>query len=264
MFLNIAAYQFAHLNNREALQSELLTFATERSLKGTILLAPEGINLFVAGEELSVRELLTLIKKLPGLGDLTAKESWSATQPFTRMLVRLKKETIAFGVEKANPLHTQAGRISAKELKAWYDSDKDFILLDTRNEFEIEVGAFKNTQHLNMHTFKDFIQGIEEKLPEWRTKPIVTVCTGGIRCEKAAPFMNMLGFENVQQLDGGILKYFEECGSEHYQGDCFVFDKRVALNAELEPTGHGLCWDCQAVLEHPRAKCPRCPAKSYA
>ncbi len=249
MFLNIAAYHFAHLKDLQPKKAELLELARRNDLKGTILLTPEGINAFIAGTEAGVRELLEKIRTYEGLETLETKDSWSDEQPFNRMLVKIKKETIAFGVNKANPLETHAERIAPKELKAWYDEGKDFIMLDTRNDFEIEVGAFKNAVNLNLHTFKDFIDAVQAKLPEWQNKTIVSVCTGGIRCEKAAPFMNMVGFKNVYQLDGGILKYFEECGGEHYDGDCFVFDKRVALTPELKPSGHVMCFDCRGVSE---------------
>jgi UPF0176 protein len=111
--------------------------------------------------------------------------------------------------------------------------------------------------NLNLHSFKDFIEAVQAKLPEWQNKTIVSVCTGGIRCEKAAPFMNLVGFKHVYQLDGGILKYFEECGGEHYEGDCFVFDKRVALTPELKPSGHVQCFDCRGVSE-PEVTCQTC------
>lgn len=258
MFLNIAAYQFALLSDLSTMRLDLLDYTKTHDLKGTILISPEGINAFVSGQEGIIRELLMRIRSYPGLENFTPKESYSDTQPFSRMLVKIKKEIISFGVPQANPLHIHTKRISAQELKRWYDEQRDFILLDTRNDFEIEIGAFKNTTNLKLHSFKDFIQAIEKKLPEWRNKPIVTVCTGGIRCEKAAPFMNLLGFTRVYQLNGGILKYFEAYGSKHYNGDCFVFDKRVALNPELKPSGHAQCFNCQTVLSNENVSCPTC------
>ncbi|MBL4818011.1 MAG: sulfurtransferase [Deltaproteobacteria bacterium] len=241
MYLNIAAYHFAPLKNLPEMRVKLLAQAKELGLKGTILLTPEGINCFITGSKDAIAALLKTIRSYPELSEFKTKESWADTQPFNRMLVKIKKETISFGIPNATPLKTEAARITPKELKDWYDKNKDFVLLDTRNNFEIEVGAFKNTEHLNMKSFKDFIKAARNKLPEWKDKTIVSVCTGGIRCEKAAPFMNLLGYKNVYQLEGGILKYFEECGSEHYDGDCFVFDKRVALDPELKPSGHGMC-----------------------
>src|SRR5690606_16214755 len=125
-------------------------------------------------------------------------------------------------------LYRESPRLPAQELKRWLDEGKDIVLLDTRNDFEVEVGTFKGAENLHIDSFRDFPAAVQEKAEAWRNKTIVTFCTGGIRCEKAAPFMENEGFQNIWQLDGGILKYFEECGGAHYEGDCFVFDKRVA------------------------------------
>ena len=258
MFTNIAGYQFAHLSDLPAMRQNLLNCCQQQSLKGTILVSPEGINLFLAGTEESISILLELVRSYPELKNFTVKTSFSDKQPFTRMLVRLKKEIISFGQAKASPLHHEAPRVSPRELKNWLDNNQEVILLDTRNQFEVNIGTFKNAQHLNINSFREFAEAVQTKKSDWQDKPIITFCTGGVRCEKAAPFMNLVGFENVYQLDGGILKYFEDCGGEHYTGDCFVFDQRVALNPDLKPTGHSLCYDCRAVLDHPGESCLSC------
>jgi len=258
MFTNIAGYQFAHLSDLPAMRQNLLDCCTKQSLKGTILVSPEGINAFLAGTQTAIDTILETIRSYPELENFTVKESFSEKQPFTRMLVRLKKEIISFGVEQASPLYHEAPRLSAQQLKEWLDSGKEVVLLDTRNRFEVDLGTFNQAEHLDITTFRQFADKVEAKKSEWLNKPIVTFCTGGVRCEKAAPFMNLAGFENVYQLDGGILKYFEECGGEHYTGDCFVFDQRVALNPSLQPSGLALCYECRGVLNHPGESCLQC------
>jgi UPF0176 protein len=264
---NIAAYQFAPLVDLKPLRERLKTFCLERGLKGTILLATEGINLFVAGPAEPVDALLRELRAIPGLAGLEAKFSHSEQQPFTRMLVKIKKEIIAFGVDGIDPLRDPAPRISARELKQWLDEGRPVDLLDTRNEFEIDLGTFRNARRAGIAHFRDFPAAVESLPDELKSQPIVTFCTGGIRCEKAAPYLRSKGFANVLQLDGGILKYFEEVGRDHYEGDCFVFDKRVGLDTDLHATGRALCFACQAPLapsdlDDARyvegVSCPRC------
>ncbi|MEI6806411.1 MAG: rhodanese-like domain-containing protein [Myxococcaceae bacterium] len=258
MIVNIAGYHFAHLTSLAAMRQPLLDACTKQNLKGTILVSPEGINAFLAGTRESINTILALIRTYPGLEKFAVKESFSEKQPFRRMLVRLKKEVIAFGIDKANPLYKDAPRVSPEQLKTWLDQGEDLVLLDTRNDFEVNLGTFENAEHFGIQSFKGFIEAVKAKKPDWENKKIVTFCTGGVRCEKAAPFMNMVGFKDVYQLDGGILKYFEDCGSKHYTGDCFVFDQRVALDSNLQPTQHALCYECRSVLNHPGAPCPKC------
>lgn len=247
-YLNISSYKFAKLDNLEALKKKLLRAAVDRQLKGTILLTYEGINLFIAGVPHSVNDFLDIVRQIKGLEMLQRKESYSKSQPFTRMLVRIKKETIAFSQEGVDPTTKPAPYISPKELKEWYESGKEFMILDTRNDYEVRIGTFKNAAHLNIGHFKEFAEKVLSLKAEHENTPIVTFCTGGIRCEKAAPYMQQHGFKNVTQLDGGILKYFEECGGEYYNGDCFVFDKRVALNIDLQETGMKQCYRCRSPL----------------
>ena len=246
--LNIAAYKFVTLDQLENRRGELQDICERLELRGTILLSPEGINLFIAGETASVGELLGLLRQKPEFCDLEAKESVTTYQPFNRMLVRIKKEIIAFGVDGIDPREFTSPRVEATTLKQWLDEKRDVILLDVRNDYEIEVGTFKNAVPVNVDFFRDFPDAIQNLPSEWKDKPVVTFCTGGIRCEKAAPLMQREGFQNVYQLEGGILKYFEECGGEHYDGDCFVFDQRVAVDSQLQETDAAVCFACQAVL----------------
>ncbi len=267
--LNIAAYKFVPLD--EGLLSELRADYLEKTraweLKGTILLTPEGINVFIAGPESTINQLRELLCETPVFNDLYYKESWSDKQPFKRMLVKVKKEIIAFGIDTVNPEKQAAPYIRPKEFKQWYEQNKDMIVLDTRNDYEIATGTFKNAVDLNLKQFTEFPKAIEQLPEEAKQKPIVTFCTGGIRCEKAAEYMRQQGFEQVYQLEGGILNYFEQCGQDHYQGECFVFDKRVALDADLEETRTVQCFGCRQPLSHDQQQqwpneCPHCGADS--
>lgn len=265
--LNIAAYKFVPLTELGARRESLRSFCLDLKLRGTILLSPEGINMFIAGPRGAVEQLLDRLQTDPEIGELVLKESFSDHQPFNRMLVRLKREIIAFGIEGIDPVNAPSPRISARELKQWLDEGRPVTLLDTRNDYEVRLGTFNNALPIGLDHFRNFPEAVEQlkgKLPD---QPIVTFCTGGIRCEKAGPYMEQAGFDNVYQLDGGILKYFEECGGEHYEGDCFVFDKRTALDPNLQETETTLCYACQAPLtleeqqsEHyvPGETCPYC------
>ena len=265
--INISCYRFARMDGLKALRERLIPFCKERALKGTILLAPEGINFFVAGEAAAIEALLGLLRALPGLADLAPKYSESAQQPFSRMLVRLKKEIIAFGVEGIDPAVHTAPRLEARVLKQWLDEGRPVVLYDTRNDYEVKLGTFRNAIPAGIDHFRDFPAAVA-RLPEsLKDAPVVTFCTGGIRCEKAAPFMERAGFREVYQLEGGILKYFEEVGGDHYDGECFVFDQRVGIDPALRETGSAVCFACQAPLtaeeqEDPRyvanVSCPHC------
>ncbi len=246
--VNIAAYKFADLTELAELRSELRALCQSHQLKGTILLSPEGINLFVAGERIGIDALLNRIREIPGLEDLEVKESLSHERPFQRMLVKIKREIISFGVEGIEPHRYTSPRISAEELKQWLDEGRPVTLLDTRNNFEIDAGTFRDAVAIDIDNFRQFPAAAEQLPEEMKQQPVVTFCTGGIRCEKAAPYLERVGFQNVLQLDGGILKYLEVCGGEHYDGDCFVFDRRVAVDEKLSESPLAQCYVCQAIL----------------
>jgi len=265
--INFSAYKFAPLGDLKALRERLTEVCREWGLRGTILLSTEGINLFVAGPAAEMDQLLALLRDVPGLETLEPKVSESHQQPFTRMLVKIKKEIIAFGVASIDPARDPAPRLSARELKRWLDEGRPVTLLDTRNDFEVTLGTFRNAVPIGIQHFREFPAAVAKLSPAEQPHPIVTFCTGGIRCEKAAPLLIQQGFQQVFQLDGGILKYFEECGNEHFQGECFVFDKRVGLAADLDESGHGLCFVCQSLLTPEEladpltvqgVSCPRC------
>jgi len=274
--VNIAAYKFVALPELRLLRSRLLALCKGWELKGTILLSEEGINLFVAGTGEKIELLLAELRAMPGLEDLTPKISVTDHQPFRRMLVRLKKEIIAFGVEGIDPARRSSPKLTARELKQWLDEGRAVTLLDTRNDYEVKLGTFKNARATGIDHFRDFPAAVRELPPQLKDQPVVMFCTGGIRCEKAGPFMEREGFQQIFQLEGGILKYFEECGSAHYEGECFVFDQRVGLDPGLRETESTQCFRCQTPLtaadqrdpRHvPGQSCPYCfktPAEQMA
>ena len=256
-FLNIAAYKFVRLDDLKPLRGRLLASCREWNLKGTILLSLEGINLFVAGGRDSVDNLVSLLRSLSGLEDLTPKFSESAEQPFTRMLVRIKKEIIAFGVEGINPAERTSPKLAPAALKEWLDEGRPVTLLDTRNDYEVKLGTFRGAHTLDIGHFRQFPEAAKSLPAAWKDQPLVMFCTGGIRCEKAGPFLEREGFRSVFQLDGGILKYFEECGGAHYDGECFVFDQRVGVDPALRETESALCFACQTPLKAGETEDPR-------
>ncbi len=209
---NIAAYKFATLTDLKPLRERLADRCKAWKLKGTILLSTEGINLFVAGDQPEIDLLLKELRSVPGLEGLEPKVSQSSDQPFRRMLVKIKKEIIAFGVDGIDPVNRPAPKLAARELKQWLDEGRPITLLDTRNDYEIQLGTFENALTLDIDHFRQFPDAVRTLPEALKHQPIVMFCTGGIRCEKAGPFMEREGYENIFQLDGGILKYFEECG----------------------------------------------------
>jgi UPF0176 protein len=235
-FTNISAYKFTPLGGLPALQARVRTSALAGELKGTVLLSPEGINLFVAGRAAEVAAFVADLRAIPGLEDLAPKESFSATQPFGRMLVKIKQEIIAFGIDGIDPARRPAPKLAPRELKQWLDEGRPVTLLDTRNDYEVSRGTFRGAVPAGIARFRDFPAAVRRLPGELKTQPVVMFCTGGIRCEKAGPLMLREGFQHIYQLDGGILKYFEQCGAAHYEGECFVFDERVGLDPSLRAT----------------------------
>jgi RluA family pseudouridine synthase len=247
-YTNISAYKFTPLTDLKSLRERLHALCKRMHLKGTILLSTEGINLFVAGPSDAVESLVTELRTLRGLEDLSPKHSPSDHQPFTRMLVRIKKEIIAFGVEGINPALRTSPKLKARELKQWLDEGRPVTLLDTRNDYEIKLGTFKGAVAAGISHFRDFPEAVQRLPDAMKQAPVVMFCTGGIRCEKAGPLMEREGFQQVFQLEGGILKYFEECGGAHYDGDCFVFDQRVGVDPALQEAESKLCFACLSPL----------------
>jgi predicted sulfurtransferase len=246
--VNIAGYRFVALPDRDELRQPFRDICESLGLAGTVLLGNEGINFFLAGSRDSIDSYLDFLAQDQRLADIPLKVSYSNSQPFRRMLVRLKNEIISLGMPEISPADFTGEEITPQHLKAKLDADADVVVLDTRNEYEIRIGTFENAVDLNISSFRDFPNAIKNLPEEMKEKEIVMFCTGGIRCEKASAVMLNAGFANVKQLKGGVLGYFEECGGDHWDGDCFVFDRRVALNPQLEETDHELCFACREPL----------------
>jgi UPF0176 protein len=245
---NIAAYRFAALDGLPTLRADLLALCRLHQLRGTILLSTEGINLFVAGARAGIDALLARLQSISGLAQLQPKFSYTAHQPFRRMLVRIKKEIIAFGVPGIEPARRTSPKLAPQQLKAWLDEGRKLTLFDTRNDYEVKLGTFENALPAGVDNFRDFPAAVAKLPVVLKDETIVMFCTGGIRCEKAGPYMESQGFRNVLQLDGGILKYFEECGGAHYRGECFVFDQRVGVDPALQETDAAQCFNCLSPL----------------
>jgi len=235
--LNIAAYRFVALDHLPQLRAAFKARCEELALKGTFLLAGEGINLFLAGAASDIEAFLEMLRSDARFASIEVKRSWSAGQPFNRLLVKIKREIVSMQRPEINPCETPAPRLGPRELKRWLEQGRAVVLLDTRNQFEVDLGTFENTLSLGLKSFSDFPRATQVLPDELKDKPVVTFCTGGIRCEKAAPWLLSQGFREVYQLEGGILNYFEQCGGAHFRGECFVFDQRVALDAGLRQTG---------------------------
>ena len=248
-FLNIAGYKFIILDVAELkmLRENLLSQANQFNIKGTILLSEEGINAFVAGEVENILQFKAYLLSLPKLADIIFKESFSEEIPFSRMLVRIKKEIITMGHVEIRPEKEPMPVVDPATLKRWYDEKRDFVILDTRNDYEVALGAFDNAIDLNIENFREFPDAVALLPKELKNKPVVTYCTGGIRCEKAALYMQKNGFKEVYQLAGGILNYFEKEGGAHYHGECFVFDKRLSVDSNLNPTETDRCYTHQQI-----------------
>jgi len=246
--LNIAGYKFEPLNDIEILVPEFQSVCDELELKGSVYLSPNGINFSLSGSEESIKEYLHFMEQDKRFLDIPLKKTYSETQPFRKMKVRPKKEIISLGRDDINPRELTGGYVTSKELYSMYENNDDVIVLDTRNEYETRVGLFENAVDLQLDTFRDFPNAIEQLPEEYKDKQIIMYCTGGIRCEKASAVMLKAGFSNVKQLEGGVLDYFKETGGKYWNGDCFVFDERVALDTELNETEYIYCYICREPL----------------
>lgn len=239
--LNVAAYRFVAIDEIESLRTTLFERAEAVSLKGTILLAPEGINLFLAGEPTAVHRFLDELGRDARFTDLPIKESLSSQVPFKRLRVRIKREIIRMNHPAIRPVAGRAPAVAPEVLARWLDAGHDdegrpVVMLDTRNAFEVDAGAFEGACDWRISRFSEFPEAFDSHRAELAGKTVVSYCTGGIRCEKAAIYMRQqMPDAPIYQLDGGILRYFEDMGGNHFRGDCFVFDERETLDADLSP-----------------------------
>ena len=238
--INVSCYKFVTLDALPALRQALTARCTALGLKGTILLAPEGINIFLAGDSASLADFFSTLRADFRFADLQPKESVSSAAPFKRLRVRIKKEIITMKLPQLRPEAQRAPAVDAATLKRWLDqgvddAGREVVMLDTRNDYEVAEGRFERALDYRLARFSEFPQRFAQHRAALANKTVVSYCTGGIRCEKAALHMQHQGLSHVYQLDGGILKYFEEAGGAHFQGRCFVFDERIALDATLQP-----------------------------
>ena len=246
--VNVAGYRFVDMPDRDDLREPMREICQKLNLKGTILLAHEGINFFLAGTKQAIDDFIAHIEIDDRFKDIPLQISYSDYQPFRRMNVRLKKEIISLGLDHIKPAQHTGDEITPTDFKQMLDNGEEVIVLDTRNIYECRIGTFENALELDIKTFRDFPKAVDEMADEMKDKPVVMFCTGGIRCEKASVVMMDAGFSNVKQLKGGILGYFEEVGGDYWQGDCFVFDRRVALSPKLEETDVVQCYACREPL----------------
>lgn len=236
--LNISCYKFVALPDASTLREVLLGRALAHSLKGTILLASEGINFFLAGHADAVRGFIATLREDPRFADLAPKESWSDEAPFRKMLVKVKREIIRMDHPAIAPSQGRAPAVDAPTLHRWLeqghdDAGRPVVMLDTRNDFEVDAGTFDGAIDWRIGKFTEFPPALRARKADLEGKTVVSFCTGGIRCEKAAILMREEGVEHVYQLEGGILKYFEQTDGGHYHGGCFVFDERRVLQTDL-------------------------------
>ncbi|MGR0279625.1 oxygen-dependent tRNA uridine(34) hydroxylase TrhO [Marinomonas dokdonensis] len=241
-----ALYKFVELNNYVELREPLQAVLEENAIRGTLLLASEGINGTVAGSREGIDAMLAWLDAQPGLDNIVYKESFDENMPFYRTKVKLKKEIVTMGVEGIDPKRVVGTYVKPQD---WNDliSDPDVVLVDTRNDYEVQIGTFKNAVNPKTDTFREFPSYVKENMDPAKHKKVAMFCTGGIRCEKSTAYMLEQGFEEVYHLEGGILKYLEEVPKEEtlWEGDCFVFDNRVSVNHDLEKGDYDQCHACR-------------------
>ncbi len=238
--LNISAYRFVELPDADVWRDRIHESALASGLKGTVLLASEGINLFLAGPADALRGFVAWLRDEPRFAPLEPKESWSDGVPFGKLRVKVKREIIRMNHPAIRPQDGRAPSVDAAKLARWLDAGHDdegrpVVTLDTRNAFEVDHGRFAGALDWRLAKFSDFPAAALAHREQMQGKTVVSYCTGGIRCEKAAIFLREAGVERVLQLEGGILKYFEQAGGRHFEGECFVFDERDRLDPALRP-----------------------------
>lgn len=252
-----ALYKFVDLPDYKSLQAPLLAYCEQNNIKGTLLLASEGINGTIAGSRDGVDAMLNYLRNDPRFKDLEHKESHAKSMPFYRMKVRLKKEIVTMGVDGINP-NKMAGTYVKPEDWNKLISDPDVVVIDTRNDYEVEIGTFKNAVNPNIKTFRDFPEWLRQQKSLENKPKVAMFCTGGIRCEKSTAFMRTEGFDEVYHLQGGILKYLETVPQQEslWEGECFVFDERVAVGHGLKLGEHDLCRSCRYPISDEDKKSP--------
>jgi UPF0176 protein len=245
MTVVIAFYKFVHLPDFEEKRNPLLEFCQEREIKGTILLAEEGINGTIAGSGSAIEAVLCYLRSDERFADLEVKESMANSHPFERMKVKLKKEIVTLGIEGVSPIDLVGTYVEPKDWNALI-ADPETLVIDTRNDYEVEIGTFRGAENPKTRSFRQFPDYIQDKIDPDRHQKVALFCTGGIRCEKATSYLLNRGFKEVYHLKGGILKYLEDVPKDEslWEGECFVFDDRVAVRHGLELGSYDLCRAC--------------------
>lgn len=245
-YIVCALYKFVTLENYEAMRQPLLDAMLENHIKGTLLLAAEGINGTISGPREGIDNLLAYLNADVRINPVSSKESLHDDAPFYRTKVKLKKEIVTLGVEGIDPLKTVGTYVKPQDWNALI-SDPDVTVIDTRNDYEIEIGSFKHAIDPKTQTFREFPEYVKEHLDPSKNKKVAMFCTGGIRCEKSTAYLKEQGFDEVYHLEGGILQYLEDVPKEEslWEGDCFVFDNRVAVNHDLEKSIYDQCYACR-------------------
>ena len=266
-----ALYKFVRLENFEKLRAPLLKTMENNEVKGTLLLANEGINGTIAGSQSGIDNVLQFLQSDSRLNPITYKNSYNTDNPFQRTKVKLKKEIVTMGVEGIDPTLTVGTYVKPKDWNALI-SDPEVLLVDTRNEYEIEIGTFQNAVNPKTTTFREFPDYVKANLDNTKHKKVAMFCTGGIRCEKSTAYMKEQGFDEVYHLEGGILKYLEDVPKEDtmWEGECFVFDGRVAVDHDLNKGQYDQCFACQMPITEQEKEsehyvrgvsCPKCIGK---
>lgn len=253
-----ALYRFVTLENYQEIQQPLLNIMNNNGVKGTLLLASEGINGTIAGSRTSIDNVINWLKLDPRFLQLTTKESFDESNPFYRTKVKLKKEIVTMGVEGINPNHTVGSYVKPKDWNALI-SDPEVLLVDTRNDYEISIGTFENALDPKTTNFREFPEYVKQNLDPEKHKKVAMFCTGGIRCEKSTAYLKEQGFDEVYHLEGGVLKYLEEVPEEEtmWKGECFVFDNRVSVNHQLEKGKYDQCHGCRSPITEEDKKSPK-------
>lgn len=241
-------YKYVPLENPAALKDVQKALCQTLGIKGRILISAEGINGTVAGDEAAINEYMLQTAQLPEFQDMEWKISWAEEQVFPRLKVLVRDEIVTLGVKKTGTdvsLEDKAAYIEPKELLEWYETQKDFVIIDARNGYEAEIGKFKHSITPNIDNFRDFPQFVTQQLSQYKDKEVVTYCTGGVRCEKASAYLREQGFKHVRQLHGGIHEYGQKVGGKYFEGEMFVFDKRLHLPVNtVDPSVISHCQYC--------------------
>lgn len=260
----ITFYKFVKLPDFREMKEPLLTLCNDNGVKGTILLAEEGINATIAGTRDDIDHVMDSLSDDPRFADLPTKESYTDDMPFQRTKVRLKNEIVALKVDGVDPTEQVGTYIEPEQWNTLISQD-DVVIIDTRNDYEVQIGTFKRALNPKTEAFNEFPDYVAQELDPQKHKKVAMFCTGGIRCEKATAFMLQQGFEKVYHLNGGILRYLENVAPDEslWEGECFVFDERVSVDHHLQKGTVKICDDCKAMVSDTEQPCPNCGSLNF-